>query len=374
MDIRLGLTKETESDRPPLRWGFMGAGRVCHDFVQALKYVPEAGVPVAVGCRELQRSVEFGDLHGIPNRYGSYVEVASDPNVEICYVGMLHPFHKDAALAALRGGKHVLVEKPVCCSADDAAEVAAEARARGLLLLEGMWTRFFPAVEHARALVARGAIGDVVAVHSDFGFNSTDVADYPDHLFYRREMGGGGLLYCAPYPVAAALAVLGAGAPTRIAAAGVKDEQTGVDMSAAIALHYAAPRAIGVLTYNLLGETPEETLIAGTRGRIRILGPAHCPTAMELTLKRPGRANVETRRYDYPLPPEPPAVRAAPAPGGDGGVFFYPNSAGFQYEAAAVHRCVRAGLGACPQYPPEESVATMRVLDEVRRQLGVEPV
>ena len=55
-------------------------------------------------------------------------------------------------------------------------------------VLQGMWTRFFPAVEHARSLAAAGTLGDLVALHSDFGFNSTDVADYPDHLFYKLEM------------------------------------------------------------------------------------------------------------------------------------------------------------------------------------------
>jgi dihydrodiol dehydrogenase / D-xylose 1-dehydrogenase (NADP) len=87
-----------------------------------------------------------------------------------------------------------------------------------------MWTRFFPAVEHAKALIDSGALGTVVAVHSDFGFNSTDVADYPQHPFYQLQLGGGGLLYCAPYPVAAAVQVFGEVEPSRIAAAGVKDE------------------------------------------------------------------------------------------------------------------------------------------------------
>lgn len=56
---------------------------------------------------------------GIPNRVGSYEEVAKDPEVDICYIGMLHPFHYDNAVAALQNGKHVLVEKPSTCSESD---------------------------------------------------------------------------------------------------------------------------------------------------------------------------------------------------------------------------------------------------------------
>ncbi len=70
---------------------------------------------------------------------------------------------------------------------------------------------------------------------------------------------------------------------------------------------------------------------------------------------------------DYPLPPPPAAVDAA-------GGFNYPNSQGFQYEAAAVQRCLARGLVECPQYSAEESLVVARIMDEVRAQLGVKPV
>lgn len=116
--------------------------------------------------------------------------------------------------------------------------------------MEGMWTRFFPAVEKAEEIIKSGAIGKVVAVHSDFGFNGADVADYPDHIFYNLNLGGGGLFYVASYPVAVALQFLGPTSPSRIAAAGVKDKLTGVDLSGAISLHFEG-QGIASLTYNI---------------------------------------------------------------------------------------------------------------------------
>lgn len=116
--------------------------------------------------------------------------------------------------------------------------------------MEGMWTRFFPAVEKAQELVKSGTIGKVVAVHSDFGFNGGDVANYPGHIFYNLNLGGGGLFYVAPYPVAAAMQFLGPAFPSRIAAAGVKDKLTGVDLSGAISLHFEG-KGIASLTYNI---------------------------------------------------------------------------------------------------------------------------
>lgn len=116
--------------------------------------------------------------------------------------------------------------------------------------MEGMWTRFFPAMRKTRELVQSGVIGDVVAVHSDFGFNGNDEANYPDHPLYDIHLGGGGLFYVAPYPVAVASEFLGPGLPSRIAAAGVKDKPTGVDLSGAISIYYEG-KGIASLTYNI---------------------------------------------------------------------------------------------------------------------------
>lgn len=90
-----------------------------------------------------------------------------------CYYFPLHSpfslFHQEHALLAIEAGKHVLVEKPVACTGKDAEEMVARAKAKGVMFLEGMWTRFFPVVEMARHLIGTGAIGRVVALHADFG-------------------------------------------------------------------------------------------------------------------------------------------------------------------------------------------------------------
>ncbi|CAN0293165.1 unnamed protein product [Phaeothamnion confervicola] len=234
--------------------------------------------------------------------------------------------------------------------------------------MEGMWTRFFPAVEKLTELVNAGLLGDVVALHSDFGFNSTDVADYPSHQMYSHRLGGGGLYYLGPYPVAAAVHAFGASPPARTAVVGVRDDATGVDMAAAASGGGGVRRrGVAALTYNMMGESPEETVVIGTRGRVRILNPAHCPMALEVHRKREGRGNVERELLEFPLPPPPAAVVVT-------GGFNYPNSEGFAFEARAIHRCVRAGLTHCPQYPPEEVLAVAHILDDMRRQIGLEPV
>ncbi|XP_012892549.1 PREDICTED: trans-1,2-dihydrobenzene-1,2-diol dehydrogenase-like, partial [Dipodomys ordii] len=91
---------------------------------------------VAVAARDLSRAKEFARKHDIPKAYGSYAELAKDPNVEVVYVGTQHPQHKDTVLLCLAAGKAVLCEKPMGVTAAEVREMVAEARSRGLFLME----------------------------------------------------------------------------------------------------------------------------------------------------------------------------------------------------------------------------------------------
>ena len=330
--------------------------------VQALKYVPDSEV-VAVGASSLDKATKFSHQHNILNAYGSYTEVCTDSNVDIIYVGTLHPWHLEHALLAINNNKHLLVEKPATCNGKDTEYLIDEANKKGVFFLEGLWTRFFPAVETSRKIIEEGIIGDIVAVHADFGFNASDSEPYPTSPFYNIDSGGGGLLFLGPYPLVAAIMAFPGETPNSIKAIGTKDIPTGVDLSAGIVMEYKN-KAIAVLTYNISGETPEETIYIGTKGRLRIKTPAHCPTSFELTFKLPGRGQVVTRDFHYPLEDDKEEVVHS-------GGFNYPNSQGFRYEAEAVTRCILQGKKECPQFLPLESSIMAKIMDEIRKQLDV---
>ena len=77
-----------------------------HDFVQALKALPQAKV-VAVGASTLEKAEEFAKTHGVGRAYGSYEEVVGDAEVQVVYVGTLHAFHK---VRLFWGGKSLFNE------------------------------------------------------------------------------------------------------------------------------------------------------------------------------------------------------------------------------------------------------------------------
>ena len=154
----------------PIRWGVMGAGLISRDFVGALKALsPKEGVVVAVGARDLEGAATFARELSIERVHEGYEALAADPEVDVIYVGTVAQAHVQCCRIALAAGKHVVVEKPLALCASDVEALTREAHERGLFLLEGMWTRCFPAVRKARELLAAGAIGEVVAFSADFG-------------------------------------------------------------------------------------------------------------------------------------------------------------------------------------------------------------
>jgi len=386
LDVRLGLTTTAPTlpggglgAPPPLRWGVLACGKVANDFVQALKIVPNASVE-AVGARDLGRAQAFAETHGVTMAYGSYKEVVEDPNVDIVYVATLHTDHREHAELALNAGKHVLIEKPVAMDSKEAEAVYALAKVKGLFALEGMWTRFMPAVEHARELLESGAIGDVTLTSADFCINGSDVGPHPTDTIFDADLGGGAVRILGGYTIGAAMLANGKGMPDSIQAAGVMDAAKpvggGAELSGSGVLKYdgvgggaggstdgSRPFGSGaggtaVLSTGWLGESSEVTLYVGSKGRITILPPAHCPTHLCVELKGEGRAGGSGYQFGFPLPEESEDIAAA-------GGFIMPNSQGFAYEAAAVARCIAAGLTEAPQWTPEESINCMKINEQM---------
>ena len=121
-------------------------------------------------------------------------------------------------------------------------------------------------------------------------------------------------------------------------------------------------------SYGFLGESEEQTTVIGTKGRLIIDTPAHCPTKVKLTLKAAGRGQKAGQTvFEYPLPEETEEIKNT-------GGFVYPNSAGFIYEAAAVARCIAAGKLEVPQFTHAETITNAKLIQESRSQLGVKPV
>ncbi len=395
MDIRLGQTQE-DGINFKLRWGIMTASSISSDWVKSLQDVPGASV-TAMAARDKDRAVAFADAHGIPTAYDSYQDLCNDPNVDMVYIATKTWDHHKHLMMAIAAGKHILCEKPFTDTAEQAREVYAAAEKAGVICWEGMWLRFFPAVEHARAALERGDIGDIQIVQ----------ADYPDRV----------------YALNPAITGFGAEEMPVIAAAGRKSlpqpyaddaySGHGASPSAAI-LQYSDQKGIAVITFPT-GRFGEETNFVGTKGRITLETPSHHPTALTIRTGRPPRLGTrkaegkpvfeldpsqgwigdwrethwnqdrnathgpfnQVERFEYPVPTPAPIMRGQPAGSrwtGEklitykGWTWHGGNQHGFMYQAQAVHRCMAAGLKEMPQFTITESIRVCEIVDEINRQ------
>lgn len=395
MDIRLGLTREEDINHE-LRWGIISASSISSDWVKSLQDVPGAKF-TAIAARDMDRARAFADAHEIPTAYDSYDDVVNDDDVDIVYIASKTWDHHRDLMRTIGAGKHVLCEKPFTDTADQAKEVFDAAAKAGVVCWEGMWLRFFPAVEHARAAMERGDIGDIRVVQ----------ADYPDRV----------------YALNPAITGFGATEMPVIAAAGRKARAQpyandvfsahGSSPSAAV-LQYGDQEGIAVITFPN-GRFIEESQYIGTKGRITVETPSHHPSAVTIRTGRPGRRGtrreegkpimeldphkgwtgdwIETHweqdrnpsagpfnqvdRFEYPVPTPAPITRGQPPAArwnGErlirykGWTWHGGNQHGFTYQAQAVHRCMGAGLSEMPQWTTAESIRVCEIIDEINRQ------
>ena len=319
-----------------IRWGILGTGSIARKFAEGLKALDDAEL-VAVGSRTQQSADAFGDAFGVPHRRASYEALASDADVDVIYVATPHALHKDNTILCLRAGKPVLCEKPFAINAREAEEMIRCARERKLFLMEAMWSRFFPITFKVRELLRGGVIGEPRMLTADFGFRTRI---NPKGRLFDPALGGGALLDVGVYPVSLSSMIFGT--PTRIAGMAHLGE-TGVDEQAAIILGFPGG-ALSILYTAIRTRTPQEAVIMGTHGQIRIHSAWWRPTKMTVT----GFAQRDTAS---------PEVVELPYEGN-----------GYNYEAAEVMQCLHAGKQESDLMPLDETLAIMRTLDEIRAQ------
>ena len=323
-------------DAPAIRWGVLAPGGIAHAWAAALHARTSSRV-VAVGSRALERAESFAAEFGVERSYGSYESLVADSGIDAIYVASPHSEHHDHALLALGGGKPVLVEKAFTRNAAEAASVIETAKARGLLAVEAMWTRFLPHIDVVRRCLEEGVLGEVIAVEADHG-----QLLYPNgpRRLADPALAGGALLDLAIYPISFAHLVLGGF--TAVEATGTL-AATGVDASETVAV-IGPQGAIGTLSSTMLAKTPCAAAISGTAARLEVDGWFYQPSAVRLL----GPDDGEVDRYESPSRED-----------------------GLAYEAAEFARLLAAGMTESDLLPLDETLRIMQVLDDVRAQLGV---
>ncbi|HET8928292.1 MAG TPA: Gfo/Idh/MocA family oxidoreductase [Microbacterium sp.] len=322
-------------DTPALHWGIAGAGAIAHDWVCALHTHTSQRVH-AVTARDGSRAARFAATHGIPRSYGSYADLADDPDIDAVYVATTTEHHLDVTLELIAAGKPVLVEKPLGSTAHEAARISDAARDHGVYARENMWTLDLPQTHVIDRLIADGVLGDLQLLEADFSaaFDRVESA-----RVFAPSIGAGALLDIGIYPLAFARHLLGA--PLDTHTTGVLTDD-GVDARAVVASRHGGG-ALSISTTALDIARPNTAAIIGTRARIEFATDFYCPAAFDLVVG-------DQRRTWHP----------DPAIAGRGGLCYPP---------VAMAADILAGRTAHPGLT--DSVAVLETIDRARRQLGV---
>ena len=316
-------------------WGIIGPGKIAAKFAAALPLAGNAHLK-AVASTNVTRARDFAATHGAERIYDSYDQLAADPDIDAVYIATPHAFHAENSLLCLQNGKAVLCEKPMALNAAQVGEMIAASRRHNAFLMEAMWTRFLPLIQHITDTIAAGKIGQVKYVRADFGF----LAPFqPASRLYDLRLGGGSLLDIGIYPLFLCLYLLGK--PDKIRAAGHL-AQTGSDETCHALLTYNNGRS-AVISSTLACQTSLTAEIAGSDGSILIPTPWYKND--RLTWHRTGQ-------------PEEP-------------IQLEPMVNGFEYEIREVIRCLEAGRIESTSMSHAFSLTMSQTMDEIRRQIGV---
>jgi predicted dehydrogenase len=321
-----------------IRWGILGCGRIAGKFAADLARLPDAKL-WAVASRQVDKAEAFARAHGAPLALEGYASLAAHPEVDAIYIATPHAMHHDDTMLCLAHGKPVLCEKAFAINGAQARAMVAEAKSRGVLLMEALWTKFLPHYRVVMEHVRSGRLGAIRHVRADFGFIPDDPV--PQRLF-DPALGGGTMLDIGIYNVFMALSVLGR--PDDIEAR-MTPTPTGVDLECALTFHYrdgATAQLFSTFQSNLATEAD----IAGDAGRLHLTTRFYEPSATVVWY--PGRPDTAT----------PLAVEREPG-------------WGYQHEIRHFQDCLRQGLTESPVMTHADTLELMDVLDEIRRIAGI---
>jgi len=317
-----------------MKIGILGLGKIAGFMATTLQKV-EGAECYAVASRSLDKAEEFAKKFNAKKAYGSYEELAKDPDVDLIYIATPHSHHFENAKMCIENGKGVLCEKAFMANAEQAKEIVKLATDKKVFLCEAIWTRFMPSRKIIDDIIKKGTIGNITSLTANLGYDISDKKRIID-----PNLAGGALLDVGIYPLTFASMVLGDDI-VKITSTCTKTP-TGVDEQNVIILEY--PNGIfATLHSGMLAVTEQYGIVYGTKGYL-IAKNINNVTSVEIY--NPERELIET-------------------------VEIPKQHTGYEYEVSACIKAMADGKLSCEEAPLEQSIHMMEVMDSLRKDWGI---
>jgi predicted dehydrogenase len=327
-------TKKKKAGR--VRWGIIstadiGTQKVIPGMLKSSKFEVRA-----IASRSLPTAKKWAKKLGIPVAYGSYEELLDDPEIDAVYNPLPNHLHVPLTLKAAKKGKHVLCEKPIAMTADEAEKL--EALPKSVLVAEAFMVRHHPQWIKAREIVQKGKLGTLRAVQAFFSYYNDD----PNNVRNMADIGGGAAYDIGCYAVVCGRYFFGA-EPKAVVALIDRDPVFHTDRTTSGLIDFGEGRH---LTFTVATQVVpfQRVNILGTKGRLEMMIPFNAPQggAMRIYLddgNELGGAGAKTIKL--------------------------PKADQYQLEAEAFTRAVQ---GKQPlEFGLDDAIKQMRVLDAIFR-------
>lgn len=316
-----------------MKVGILGAGNIARKMAFTLNHLEETSC-YAIGSRSLEKAGKFAEENHVEKAYGSYEELAADPEIELIYIASPHSHHYEHARLCLEQGKHILVEKAFMANAAQAEEILTLARAKKLLAAEAIWTRYLPSRRMIDRVVSSGEIGEVSMVTANLGYDIRSV-----ERLNRPELAGGALLDVGVYPLNFISMVLGDDVVS-MQTSWVK-YPTGVDAQNAAIFEYPEGK-LAMMHSSILGGTEQNGIVYGSKG---YLVAHNINNVSKISIYDNSRRLVREEQVPEQLN-------------------------GFENEVLSCVKAIQEGAPECPEMPHETILKVMERMDAMRAAWG----
>jgi len=255
-----------------VRWGILSTAKIGREKVIPAMQAGKLCEVVAIASRNKEQAKKVAAQLNIPVGYGSYEELLRDPQIDAVYIPLPNHLHVEWAIKSLEAGKHVLCEKPIGLSADEAGQLLKFAQQNpGLKIMEAFMYRFHPQWQRAKKMVDDGVVGELKTINSFFSYYNVD----PTNIRNNKDIaGGGGMMDIGCYCVSLSRFIFGK-EPLRVMGIVDYDPVLGTDRMASGILEFSTGTATFTCSTQLIPY--QRVNILGTKGRIEIEIPFNAP-------------------------------------------------------------------------------------------------
>ncbi len=253
-----------------LRWGILSTAKIGIEKVIPAMQKGQYTQVSAIASRDLGRAESAAKELGIPRAYGSYEELCADSEIDAIYNPLPNHLHVSWTIRAAEAGKHVLCEKPIALSAEEASELIAARDRTGVKIQEAFMVRTHPQWIKVLETVRSGAVGEIRSVQGFFSYFNDD----PNNIRNILEIGGGGVMDIGCYPITTSRFVYGE-EPRRVVALVDRDERFKTDRLTSAILDYPSGQCVFTCSTQLV---PYQRMhFFGTKGRMEVEIPFNAP-------------------------------------------------------------------------------------------------